>query len=371
MNLTSTPASSPARLLRVIDDFVFRIGSKRLSNESPSHPAHVKDLGHKGGPCFLKDVRFFGFAQNDTFLDTLKIKWSNAHVTKRPEITIIGCGTPTPTPDRFGSSYVIEIGGEKLLFDCGPATTHKLVKAGISPTEIDTVFFTHHHFDHDADFPTFILTRWDQNVPVDRVLSVYGPPPTTRFTNGIIDEETGLFAHDWLARVHHPGSQVTFADRGGVLPRHKPMVEPHDMDPGLIKQGPTWQITGAVAEHVQPYLDSLAYRIDTDEGSIVVTGDTRPCDSITDLARGADVLMMMCWESDEVVSGTDHAGATTSIAGAAETAAEAGVKQLVMVHVGARLTQAHMHGPREVEARTLWNGKLVWGDELMKVPWPD
>ena len=224
-------------------------------------------------------------------------------MTKRPEITIIGCGTPTPTPDRFGSSYVIEIGGEKLLFDCGPATTHKLVKAGISPTEIDTVFFTHHHFDHDADFPTFILTRWDQNVPVDRVLSVYGPPPTTKFTNGIIDEETGLFAHDWLARVHHPGSQVTFADRGGVLPRHKPMVEPHDMEPGLIRRGTTWQITGAVAEHVQPYLDSLAYRIDTDEGSIVVTGDTRPCDSITDLARGADVLMMMCWESDEAGRG--------------------------------------------------------------------
>ena len=89
------------------------------------------------------------------------------------------------------------------------------------------------------------------------------------------------------------------------------------------------------------------------------------------LARGADVLMMMCWESDDVVRGSDHAGATTSIAGAAETAAEAGVKQLVMVHVGARLAQAHMHGPREVEARNMWSGKLVWGDELMKVPWPE
>ena len=103
----------------------------------------------------------------------------------------------------------------------------------------------------------------------------------------------------------------------------------------------------------------------------MVTGDTRPCDSITDLSRGADILMMMCWESDEVVRGSDHAGATTSIAGAAETAAEAGVKQLVMVHVGARLAQAHMHGPREVEARNMWSGRLVWGDELMKVPWPE
>ena len=75
------------------------------------------------------------------------------------EVTIIGCGTPTPLPDRFGSSYVVQVGDEKLLFDCGPATTWKLARAGISTTEIDNVFFTHHHFDHDADFPTFILTR--------------------------------------------------------------------------------------------------------------------------------------------------------------------------------------------------------------------
>ena len=107
-----------------------------------------------------------------------------------PEITIIGCGTPTPLPDRFGSSYVIDIGGEKLLFDCGPATTWKLIKAGISPTEINSVFFTHHHFDHDADFPTFILTRWDQIVPKDRLLKVYGPTMTEEFTRGIIDEDT-------------------------------------------------------------------------------------------------------------------------------------------------------------------------------------
>ena len=105
-----------------------------------------------------------------------------------PEVTIIGCGTPTPLPDRFGSSYVVQIGDEKLLFDCGPATTWKLARAGIKTTEIDNVFFTHHHFDHDADFPTFILTRWDQMIPRDRLLNVYGPKLTEEFTNGTIDE---------------------------------------------------------------------------------------------------------------------------------------------------------------------------------------
>ena len=48
------------------------------------------------------------------------------------KITILGCGTPTPVPEAYGSSWVVEAAGQKLLFDCGPATTHKLVKAGIA-----------------------------------------------------------------------------------------------------------------------------------------------------------------------------------------------------------------------------------------------
>ena len=287
-----------------------------------------------------------------------------------PEITIIGCGTPTPLPERFGSSYVVQIGDEKLLFDCGPATTWKLARNGIATTEINDVFFTHHHFDHDADFPTFILTRWDQMVPRDKKLSVYGPKLTEEFTNGILDEDTGLFAHDWIARIHHPASQITFQDRGGELPRQKPDVDPHNMGPGLINKGASWEVTAAPADHVQPYLDSLAYRIDTEDGSVVLTGDTAPCGTVTDLARGADVLMMMCWETHDRMEGNPHADASSSVFGAAQTASEAGVKQLVMVHIGARLTTAELKGPREIEAKKAWNGRLVWGDEGMKVPWP-
>jgi ribonuclease BN (tRNA processing enzyme) len=70
------------------------------------------------------------------------------------------------------------------------------------------------------------------------------------------------------------------------------------------------------------------------------------------------------------MDGNPHADASSSVLGAAETAAEAGVKQLVMVHIGARLTSAEMKGPREIEAKQAWNGQLVWGDEGMKVPWP-
>ena len=288
-----------------------------------------------------------------------------------PQLTIIGCGTPTPTAERFGSAFVVEIEGEKLLFDCGPATTYKLARAGYSPTEFDTVFFTHHHFDHDADFPTFVLSRWDQLVPRDRALRVYGPPPTTRFANGIIDADNGLFAHDWQARVNHPLSQITYRTRGGRLPRAMPRIIAEDIGPGFTLESSNWQLSAARAEHVQPYLDSLAYRLETPAGSIVLAGDSRPCASVTELARGADILLMMCWETDAVVKGNDLESGTCSIRGAAETAAAANVRQLVMVHIGDRLTRPDMAESRQAEAGGAWSGPIIWGEELMQVPWPD
>lgn len=287
-----------------------------------------------------------------------------------PQITIIGGGTPTPLAESFGSAYVIDIGGEKLLFDCGPATTFKLAKAGISPTEIDSLFITHHHFDHDADLPAFLLTRWDGLVPSDRPLDAYGPPHTRTLIDGLINPETGLWAGDLAARMNRPGSRRKYEDNGGTLPRRPPVVDVATMDPGSKVTSANWRVTAALAEHAQPYLDALAYRVDSDLGSVVITGDTQPCASVTNLARGADVLMMMCWESEEKMAGTPHATGATSITGAAKTAAEAGVRQLVMVHVGARLMRPEMAAAREAEARKVWDGPLVWAKELETIPPP-
>jgi hypothetical protein len=53
------------------------------------------------------------------------------------QVYILGAGTPTPTATRFGSAHVVEVAGDYLMFDCGPAATHKLVKAGLFPTKVD------------------------------------------------------------------------------------------------------------------------------------------------------------------------------------------------------------------------------------------
>ncbi len=75
------------------------------------------------------------------------------------KLFLIGCGTPTPTPERFGSCLVIKTENEHLMFDCGPASTYKMRRAGLLPTDVSHLFFTHHHYDHNVDYPCFLLCR--------------------------------------------------------------------------------------------------------------------------------------------------------------------------------------------------------------------
>lgn len=266
---------------------------------------------------------------------------------------------------RFGSSFVTEVGEDQVMIDCGPAATHKLVKAGLWPTKIDYLFFTHHHFDHDIDYPCFLLCRWDQSIGKENRLQVYGPNLTETITHRILDEHEGAFAHDWIARVNHPAAQRVFVNRGGTLPRTPPDVFAKDVGPGKVFSGKDWEVTAAHAEHVQPYLDSLAYRVDTPEGSIVFTGDTQPCDSVTGLAKNADVMLCMCWDDQEVMEENGEVSAMCGTTGAAKMAQAAEVKKLVLVHVGPHLSG---HGPMEKaigDIKKLYDGELVFSDELM------
>ncbi len=285
-------------------------------------------------------------------------------------IYVLGAGTPTPTPTRFGSSFVLRTGNDRIMVDCGPAATHKLVKAGLWPTEIDYLFFTHHHFDHDIDYPCFLLCRWDQSIGKENRLRVYGPTLTEKITEGILGED-GVFAHDWKARVNHPLSQQIFVNRGGTLPRPAPDVLATDIGPGRVNvtsyTGADWQVTAAPAEHVQPYLDSLAYRFDTPDGSVVFTGDTQPCATVRDLARNADVMLCMCWDDQDVMDETGEAGGQCGTRGAAQMAQDAGVKKLALVHIGPHLSA---HGPMEKgigDVREIYDGQVLFTDELMSM----
>jgi ribonuclease Z len=285
-------------------------------------------------------------------------------------VHILGTGTPTPSPDRFGSAFVAQFGNRNLMVDCGPATTHKMVKAGLWPTQVSDLFFTHHHFDHNVDYPCFLLSRWDQSIGEEELLRVYGPDLTTEITQSLIGP-SGVFAPDWKARVGHPASQQVFVNRGGTLPRQPPEVLAKDIGPGTVIEGEGWTMESAFADHAQPFLDSLAYRLETDDGSVVFTGDTEPCDSVVELARGADLMFAMCWDDEDYMASHGEGDGVSGARGAAGMAARAEVGRLVLVHSNPRLDEPDARDRAIAHAGEIYSGEVTLASELSVVDMAD
>ena len=253
------------------------------------------------------------------------------------------------------------------MFDCGPAATYKSARMGIRPTQVERLFFTHHHFDHNSDYPCFLLTRWDQGAGKEPTLHVYGPPPTEEFTQRLIGEK-GAFYDDWKARVEHPASQMTHQNRGGTLPRPAPLFEVHDIEPGLVEEQEDWRVTAAAVHHVEPWLQSLAYRVESGEGSIVFTGDAGPCAAMGDLAQGADVLVIACAYSKTI--NPVVADVITGASDAAEIAKECGVRTLVLSHTTPSVAKPGRREAAIGEVAGVYEGRIVFADEMMSLPIP-
>ena len=282
------------------------------------------------------------------------------------KLWLLGSGTPTPTPERFGTSYVLQINKEIIMIDCGPAATHKLVKTGILPTQIDYLFFTHHHFDHNADYPCFLLCRWDQSTGKENRLNVWGPKPTTLITERLIGKN-GAFSFDVLARINHPASQRVHVNRGGTLPRPEPKVSVFDIRPGEVINGDKWKAVSAQTQHVQPWLESLAYRVETDNGIIVFLGDTEPCESIGKLADGADVLIVNCWDRQKGMEETGETSAMIGTTDAAIIARDSNAKLLILTHTGPNMCQPKAQEKTINDITSIYSGKVIFGKELMSI----
>ena len=286
-----------------------------------------------------------------------------------PRVIVLGSGTPAPSPLRWGSSFLVQVGGEWMMFDCGFAATYKMYRAGFKATDVDHLFFTHHHSDHDADYPAFLLARFDMSIGKENEIQVYGPTLTEQLTERIIGEGVGAFWHDIVARTNHPLSLGAYMGRGGVLPRRPPVIHAKDVGPGKVATGKDWEVTAARVEHVQPYLDSLAYRIDSDEGSIVFSGDTRPCDSLTELAKDADLLVMECIRLKDDPAHEVAGDYETSTVGAGQTATDAGAKKMLLVHQSLSLEEPEAHTQAIGEVRSAYDGPIIWAEEMTEIPW--
>lgn len=285
-------------------------------------------------------------------------------------VTIVGAGAPHPAADRFGSATVIQLDERAIVVDCGPATTSKMHRSGINPTQVDGLLYTHHHFDHNAGTPALLMTRWESTITGHQPLEVRGPAGTARFIDALVGEH-GAFRPDIVARQLAPISQAKFAHYGGVLPRPDLETNVVELEAGATSSiGNDWKITTGAAFHVQPFHESIAYRIEVGGKSIVITGDTEYCPEIETLAADADLLIAMCVGTEEQYAALgDRRMAQMGSAEVNRIVRAAGVKAVLLTHTGAAFAR---HPYREQGIREVgrgFDGDVLFADEGMRLGW--
>ncbi|MZD09873.1 MBL fold metallo-hydrolase [Streptomyces sp. SID5785] len=279
-------------------------------------------------------------------------------------VTLTGTGVPFPSPDRAGPGVLVSHEDVHLQLDAGRSTLMRLMQAGLGPHQLSALFLTHVHSDHVSDVADLVHTRWIQD-------HLYGTGPlpvvavdghASAFVRGV----PAANAYDVDVRVQH-------------VQDGPPEVVGHWFDlpaaPTEVWRSPCGRVVvEAVRVRHEPVEQAVGYRITTPDGVVVVSGDTRVCEEIEDLATGADVLVHEACRGAslaEHVKGTRfetifsyHADTTALGAMARRT----GVPHLVLTHlIPAPDTPGQADEFEDEVRRGGFEGRVSVGHDLLTV----
>ena len=217
-----------------------------------------------------------GSALADTTTDAATTNGAEGSADDTTAVILLGTGNPVPDPKTQGPATAVTIGSRIFLFDAGPGVVRQMTAAGLPYRDgpVTALFLTHLHSDHTLGYPDLLFTSWvmGRRKPLD----VYGPPGTLRMTEHIMAawsqdiqvREEGLergIPGGWRANVREITGGIVY-DSAGVVVRAIPVLH------GIW----TW---------------AFAYRIDTPDRSILISGDTAPSPALEEAAKGVDILI--------------------------------------------------------------------------------
>jgi ribonuclease BN (tRNA processing enzyme) len=217
------------------------------------------------------------------------------------ELTVIGSGTGVPSLRRGSPCLAVKTGGRLLVLDLGAGSLRALLRYGLNFSAIDVLALTHLHPDHVGDVVPFLFA--------------------TRYSLGYTRTEPfRLLAARGFARFHDRLKEA-FAGWVEPPPGLMDLKELAPDGPDELRDGDL-VIKSAPTNHTE---GSLAYRVEAESHSLVYSGDTDVSDSLVDLARGADLLVLEASNPFKVQ------GHLTPVE-AGRLAARAGARRLLLTH---------------------------------------
>jgi ribonuclease BN (tRNA processing enzyme) len=242
--------------------------------------------------------------------------------------------------DRASTSTALVVEDSIYLIDIGQGTADRITKAfnhdpqnpdgsygghGSSTflRNLKALFLTHLHQDHIADYPSLLLIGPGAGIQPDKPLQVYGPctrgqleinkseyigyivenydypsgiittnPGTRQLTETIwqayaqtinnMTLDAGYSDFTQVVKIHEIGTPMTYQDSPACPP----------ITPFEVYKDNLVRVTATLVDHHQVY-PAFAFRFDTDDGSVVISGDTgrNTNGNLQLLADGADFLV--------------------------------------------------------------------------------
>lgn len=320
----------------------------------------------------------------------------------RLAVVLLGTAAgPPPKVDRAGISTAIVVDGASYLFDCGRSAVTQYQRAGLDYSALRGIFLTHLHADHIADYYNFLMLGGFNPRPggdqIPAALPVYGPgraqslPPT--FGGGhvatVAPDLPTPGTTDMTERCHEAfaySSNLFMRDTGGRDPRDG--VDVHDialpatvrasalgdraprMDSFTIMEDDRVRITATLVPH-GPVFPAFAFRLDSEHGSITLSGDTTRSENLIEMAQSSDILIHEAIRIHDqralTAVGLDHMMQShVLVEDVGEIAEAANVPKLVLSHI------ADTAGPIDVEnwislAQRGYRGNVTVGTDLSSI----
>ena len=273
------------------------------------------------------------------------------------KLTILGSGSPEAYARRASSGFLLEVGADRILFDCGGGVVDNLIRSGRLPRDITHLFFTHYHSDHMMDYARLVHAAWDEGAPP---LRVFGPKPLVAITEGYFGRD-GVLNNDLRARTELAQSQQVWVARGGGLPRPWPAPLVTEIEPGFTHQGDGWQLAAAQATHAQPILECLGFGVQAAGRKFVYSGDTGINPQITELCHDADFLLHWCYRGSGETLHPALQAFSPDPGQVADMAQRVGVKRLYLSHFRIHMDsdEGHQRALADLAARFTGEAGIV------------
>jgi ribonuclease BN (tRNA processing enzyme) len=199
-------------------------------------------------------------------------------------ITLGTHGGPTSDRSRSEPANALVVGQAVYLVDAGDGAVQQLARAGYSLAAVRAVFISHIHIDHTGGL--FAVLGLKHQMGGGGKITVYGPHGIKSMVNGL------------LAAIE-PEARSAYGVPGEDYVAPESIVDVIELPDGAKVPFNGFTLTAVGNTHYGFPKDSdmarrygsLSFRFDMANRSIVYTGDTGPSDAVTELARGADLLV--------------------------------------------------------------------------------